>query len=128
MPNIVVQVVPGLSEDAISELAGRIAEAGNAAFGLPTDRVNIYFDQSPHYRGGVYTKSIADKSEAQPPTTTFWVNTTAGKSLEQKRVLVTGITAATVELVGGTADDVVIYINEETLTNVAKNGKLFADK
>lgn|SRR5690554_4266110 len=128
MPNIVVQIVPGVAKEDLSRLAGLIAEGGNAAFGLPADRINIYFDESIHYRGGVLTDAIEESAGGQHPTTTFWVNTTAGKTIEQKRVLVQHLTDAVVDVIGGSPDDVVIYINEAELGSVAKNRQLFIDK
>ncbi len=51
-----------------------------------------------------------------------------GRSIEQKRALVRGITEVVVETCSTTADQVTVIIHETPLTDKAKGGILFADR
>ena len=51
-----------------------------------------------------------------------------GRTLEQKRALVRGITQVVVETCNVDADSVTVIIHENPLTDKAKGGVLFADR
>lgn len=58
MPNIVVQVVNGLSDARKVELGRAIAAGVERSIGLPPSRVNVYFDESSHYKDGQLTVTV----------------------------------------------------------------------
>ncbi len=51
-----------------------------------------------------------------------------GRTIEQKRALVRGITQVVVETCNAPADQVTVIIHETPLTDKAKGGVLFSDR
>jgi 4-oxalocrotonate tautomerase len=56
------------------------------------------------------------------------IEITQGRTLEQKRALVKGITQVVMETCSVPADAVVVTIHENPLTDKGKGGVLFADR
>jgi 4-oxalocrotonate tautomerase len=56
------------------------------------------------------------------------IEITEGRTIEQKRALVKGITQVVVETCNVSADAVVVTIHETRLTDKGKGGVLFADR
>jgi len=51
-----------------------------------------------------------------------------GRTVEQKRALVEGVTKAVNEAVGAPYENIMVLIEDVPLTNVAKAGVLFSDQ